>query len=321
MAETETWFQKLFINEAKPALDRHSGGTEEITLQEKETNENGVVTPDEGYDGLGSVTVNVPDPPLQEKTATANGTVTPDAEYYGLSKVEVSIADAPVFQEKTVTSNGEVLPDEGYDGLSKVTVNLPEKTSYEGLFEEIILPTKYLEYTINSDNASYQLTGHTYLPARETNIIIADTYKGYPVTTMKNTIFSNNQNIESVRIGDNLTYISENAFNSCTSLTEVTFGENSNVKYINYYSFAKCVNLTSISLPATVTNMSSGAFRGCSSLRTITIKATVPPDFGTSTDAFYGTALEAIYVPADSVDAYKSKTYWRDFADKIQAIT
>ena len=83
------------------------------------------------------------EPSLQEKTATENGDVLPDEGYDGLSKVTVDVAgevlpvydgeviiegeESPVvfkLQEKTVSENGEVTPDEGYDGLSKVTVDV-----------------------------------------------------------------------------------------------------------------------------------------------------------------------------------------------------
>ena len=53
----------------------------------------------------------------------------------------------------------------------------------------------------------------------------------------------------------------------------------------------------------------------------ITCKALTPPTLGTN--AFYdGTTnyISAIYVPAESVDAYKSATNWSTYASKIQAI-
>lgn len=69
---------------------------------------------------------------LQEKTATENGEVLPDEGYDGLGKVIVDVQ--PNLQEKSVTENGEVLPDEGYDGMSKVTVDVAGGTSVEGGF-------------------------------------------------------------------------------------------------------------------------------------------------------------------------------------------
>lgn len=91
-----------------------------VENQDKTVKKNGQYTADEGYTGLGTVTVALP---FQEKTVTENGEVTPDAGYEALSKVTVNVN--PPLQEKRVTENGEVTPDSGYYGLSKVTVEVP----------------------------------------------------------------------------------------------------------------------------------------------------------------------------------------------------
>ena len=72
-------------------------------------------------------------PKLQDKTVTESGTVTADEGYAGLGSVTVEITSGtePKLQEKTVTANGEVTADEGYDGLSKVTVNVSSGYSYK----------------------------------------------------------------------------------------------------------------------------------------------------------------------------------------------
>lgn len=56
-------------------------------------------------------------------------------------------------------------------------------------------------------------------------------------------------------------------------------------------------------------------------LKSVTIKAIIPPTLGTY--AFYGAFATngVIYVPSESVEAYKTATNWSAFADKIQPIT
>ena len=53
-------------------------------------------------------------------------------------------------------------------------------------------------------------------------------------------------------------------------------------------------------------------------MNSITINAYNPPKLG-GTDVFFDSA-EKIFVPASSVDAYKSAYGWKDYASKIQAI-
>lgn len=95
----------------------------EPELQAKTTTENGVVYPDEGFDGLSHVSVSV-EPPLQDVTIEENGTFVANDNYYGIRKVTVDVETEPVLQEKTATENGEIVPDEGFDGLSKVVVDV-----------------------------------------------------------------------------------------------------------------------------------------------------------------------------------------------------
>jgi hypothetical protein len=52
------WFNKLFINEAKPALDRHSG---QAAIEPLTATGNGVYSPPEGVEGYSPVTVAIPE--------------------------------------------------------------------------------------------------------------------------------------------------------------------------------------------------------------------------------------------------------------------
>lgn len=65
------------------------------------------------------------EPTLQEKVVTENGEVVPDESYDGLSKVTVNVPEKEVkLQDKTITENGTYQADSGYDALRSVTVEV-----------------------------------------------------------------------------------------------------------------------------------------------------------------------------------------------------
>ena len=105
-------------------------------------------------------------------------------------------------------------------------------------------------------------------------------------------------------------------FDHCTQLTSVTF--NGNISDIQAYAFANCTSLTTIKIPSSITNIRGYAFYGCNSMTSVTIEAVTPPTTANST--FSQSNNCTIYVPAESVDAYKAASGWSNFADRIQAI-
>nr|DAV00441.1 MAG TPA: Cell surface protein [Caudoviricetes sp.] len=69
--------------------------------------------------------------------------------------------------------------------------------------------------------------------------------------------------------------------------------------------------------------LNSSAIEGANSLRDVVVKATVPPTIaGPSPFSRYGmfNQVDNVYVPAGSVNAYKSAPGWQEGASKIKAI-
>ena len=113
-----------------------------------------------------------------------------------------------------------------------------------------------------------------------------------------------------------VTSIKDAAFNYCSSLTSVEIPNS--VTNIGDGAFGYCSALTSIEIPNSVTSIGNNAFLGCGSLTSVTVLATTPPSLGAA--VFPSSSDLKIYVPAESVEAYKAATNWKDYASKIQAI-
>ena len=105
--------------------------------------------------------------------------------------------------------------------------------------------------------------------------------------------------------------------------TELTLPDkfNGNNYDIRQYVFWHCRDLTSIIIPNSVTSIGDQAFYYCTSLTSITVEATTPPTLGGSNVFTNVPADCAIFVPSESVDAYKAASIWSERAEYIQAIS
>ena len=136
------------------------------------------------------------------------------------------------------------------------------------------------------------------------------------VNYMQDNVFYNCTSLTSVVLPSGITLFQQGLFYNCTSLTSVTIPNS--VTRIFDSALRNCSSLTSISIPSSVTEIGSRAFQGCSSLTSFTCNATTPPTAGAN--ALTDTNNCPIYVPAASVDTYKTVSGWSTYADRIQAI-
>lgn len=81
-------------------------------------------------------------------------------------------------------------------------------------------------------------------------------------------------------------------------------------------TFRQCFALKTLFLPKTLAYIGENTFEGCDNLVNLYLAATMPPSL--SPDAFniISDGL-IIYVPTESIDAYKTAAGWSDYADQI----
>ena len=150
---------------------------------------------------------------------------------------------------------------------------------------------------------------NSFAPAGLTSYTIPDS-----VTWIRSHAFSNCSSLTSITIPDSVTWIGEYTFYDCSSLISITIPDS--VPSIEKYAFNGCTSLTSVTIGDSVTSIGDNAFDGCTSLQEVYCKPTTPPTGDSS--MFYDNAFgRKIYVPMESVDAYKSAEYWSNYADAI----
>lgn len=165
------------------------------------------------------------------------------------------------------------------------------------------------------------------------------------VTTIGGNAFRGCTSLTSITIPGSVTSIGNSAFYDCTSLkafygkfasadnhclivdgvlnsfaigcgaTEYTIPDS--VTSIRNFAFYDCTSLTSVTIPDSVTEIGYEAFAYCYSLKEVYCKATTPPT-GEQYMFANNASSRKIYVPRNSVNAYKSATYWRNYASYIE---
>ena len=141
------------------------------------------------------------------------------------------------------------------------------------------------------------------------------------VTSIGSGAFSSCKSLPSIAIPNTVTNIGESAFSLCSALKSFTFPDNNSITSIEEKTFL-ATGLTSITIPNTVKSIGNNAFAECPALKSVTLKGGTPPTINIDSwpGTFSDTPLNAIYVPANSVETYKKADGWNKFADKIQAI-
>lgn len=142
------------------------------------------------------------------------------------------------------------------------------------------------------------------------------------VTSMGMSVFSGCTSLTSVRIGEGLNTIPAYCFIGCSNIQDMTIPDN--IQTIGVAAFSSCYRLGRVSLGKYVKEILSGAFENCTSLQEIKSYNPEPPavhvkqnSWATDESSFSGVDMNfcVVYVPAESIEAYKDAKGWDAFAN------
>ncbi len=154
-----------------------------------------------------------------------------------------------------------------------------------------------MTFSLIDSNTAFEITGQGTASG---DIVIPDTYRGLPVTSIGANAFmgsvTSGSTVTSVTFGSNVKNIGDYAFANCTKLTRLTLPEGlesigdyafqlcsgisgtvaipDSVTHVGQYAFQNC-RMTSLNIGSGLTEISAHAFDGCSALTSAELPANV----------------------------------------------
>lgn len=133
--------------------------------------------------------------------------------------------------------------------------------------------------------------------ARASGVItVPATYDGLPVTKIADNAFQSCSGITQVVLPESISSVGKYAFADCGSLTAISF--NSETCSIGTAAFSGCDRLVTVNLPSKIGAIPNEAFKSCTSLTEIFLPSTV---VAIGKEAFMNTGLTRATVPASTI--------------------
>jgi len=235
---------------------------------------------------------------------------------------------------------------QGCNNLENIIVD-PNNTVFKSIDGNLYNKegTELIHYAVGKHNTSFTIPDNVTsigdyafcICANLISVIISDS-----VINIGRSAFHDCHNLINVELSDSVESIGENAFANCRSLTyisipasvkrlgsfaftgcenltDITFEEGSQLTILEDHTFFCCSKLTSVTIPQGVTSIGTEAFHNCTCLTILTLESSIPPTISENTFLSTINTLK-IYVPSESVNAYKTAEGWSVYADKIYAI-
>lgn len=256
------------------------------------------VTPDSGYDGLSSVTVNAT--PLEAKSVTPTAqqqVVTPTAPNIGLSSVTVEAGYPAPSGTINISQNGTV-PVSGY---ANANVGVHEVESYiANTLTSVTLPT----LTSIPNNVFVNKSALVSVSASN-------------VTSLGDSAFQRCSNLETISFSNQMTSVGAFCFFECHKLLLSEFPDT--ISTIGARAFQGCEKIDITKLPNSITSIGDFAFYACRAIPFLdmTDMPMVPPMLGINVFWTYRKLIFYFDTQA-KLDAYSVATNWATYASSFQ---
>lgn len=120
--------------------------------------------------------------------------------------------------------------------------------------------------------------------------------------------FMGNQKLTTIQ-GD-IKSVAASAFIQCTSLKSVSF---TGVSEVGLSAFYGCTGLEQVTLPEGLVSIGEVAFMGCSGLKKVVCYKPEPIYLPTTAFDYFAQQQAELFVPKESVEAYKAAESWKNF--------
>lgn len=208
--------------------------------------------------------------------------------------------------ECKITEGTRVIAD-GAFGSSLASVSIPDSVVNIG-YEAFHYTALYKNAAKWEDNVLY--IDHCLIDVKQ-ELFMGEQEVKKGTRVIAEGAFENSFALTGITLPDSLVTIGAYAFCSCTVLpsVEVPYG----VSYVGEKAFRNCTILSSVSLPSSLEYMGRNVFEGCQSLASIKVFATKPPMVNETLGDINKSI--PIYVPEESIEAYKAADGWCKFTN------
>ena len=161
------------------------------------------------------------------------------------------------------------------------------------------------------------------------------------LTQLDYNAFSGCTSLTSVIMPNSIKAMSRDTFRGCTSLNSVVLSTSltsisaacfhtcgfehleipNNITTLSEYAFGSNAKLKDVIFSANITTIGSASFWGCYALVEMIFQGATPPSLGSNNPLSQTSLKFPIYVPDESVSAYKEASSWSSYANRVKGIS